>query len=81
MEDDGDPATVAAVVPLGLAMDPGTTLPRASVALMIPMATLVLYLVANRVARHPQERPWDGRVRAGAVALATALPLVLLLAA
>lgn len=72
-------AGTLATLPLGWAMDPEATLQRAVVALSIPAVALGLYLLANRVARHPSERPWDGRVRAGATALATAISLVILL--
>lgn len=50
------------------------------VAMVIPAMALALYLLANRLGRHPRERPWDGRLRAGASALAVAVPLAMLLA-
>ena len=70
---------VLAVVPAGMAVTSQATVEHAAIAVVIPAAALVLYLLGNRLARHPRERPWDGRLRAGATAMATALPLALLL--
>ena len=74
-------AGVLAVVPVGVMAIPGMTAAQIAVAAAIPAAALILYLLANRLARHPRQRPWDGRLRAAAAAAAALLPVTILLSA
>lgn len=67
------------MTPVALMATSGTTARGGLAITAIPLLSVGLYLLANRLASPPRERPWDGRLRAacvGAGALAL-LPLLL----
>jgi dolichol kinase len=62
-----------AIVPAGFLVNPVFPLRYAIAAAALPLLATLLYLAANRHARLPHERPWDGRLQAGSVAASALL--------
>lgn len=66
------------VVPIGLAVGPsGISAWRVMIAAILCLASLALYLTVRRMPAWPRVAPWDLRLQAMSVALATALVLPL----
>jgi dolichol kinase len=70
---------IGALLPVGAWAHASVAPTQAVIAAAVPALAALTYLLANRVARVPQQRPWDGRLQSLSVAVAVValLPLSL----
>lgn len=67
------------LIPVGVLAHASTTAAQAGLAALVPALAAGLYLLANRRAGVPQQRPWDGRLQSFSVAASAAVLLPLFL--
>jgi dolichol kinase len=72
---------IAVLIPVGMWAHATMTAVQALFAAAVPMLAAVFYIVANRLAKVPHQRPWDGRLQSFSVAASVVLllPVMLLL--